>query len=200
MENSTFCSDSDITELINQEWAEVYSRLVQAQGQPHFRASQSYSVTSTTTLQALPATFWQVQGVEATIGGITGNLQPFMSSERGGLANNSGYTSGVMYRIQAGNIEFLPAGESFTATLYYTPAATRLVSGGDVLDGFNGYEMAAIYGTVALMLAMEESDPSFWEGRKQALLRQIDALAATRDASSPERVQDVMTLDDWWLI
>lgn len=201
MENSTFCSDADITELLNQEWAEVYSRLVQAQGHPHFRSSISISVTSGTRLYALPADFWQVQGVEATINGVTGPLFPFMSTERALLTGDTAAVGNVMYRVQAGNIEFLPATETFTATLFYTPSATRLVTGTDTLDGFNGYEMAAIYGTVALMIAMEEADPSFWEARKQNLLRQIDALAANRDASNPERVQDVMSAhEDGWLL
>jgi hypothetical protein len=50
---------------------------------------------------------------------------------------------------------------------------------------------------VALMLAMEEADPSFWEMRKDKILARVDALAAFRDASNPERVQDVSDLDEW---
>jgi hypothetical protein len=197
MENSTFCSDADITELLNQEIAELYSRLVQAQGHVHYRSSEPYTVVSGTSTYALPATFWQVQSVEATINGLTGTLYPFMPTERARLSNHEAPTFRVFYRIQGSNIEFLPARENFTATLYYTPAAARLSVGSDTFDGFNGYEMAAIYGTVALMLAMEEADPSFWEMRKDKILARVDALAAFRDASNPERVQDVSDLDEW---
>lgn len=199
MENSTFCSDADITELLNQEIAELHARIVQAQGQVHYRSSTTISVVSGTSLYSLPNDFWQVQGVEATINGVTGPLFPFMPTERAALTDDAA-TSRVFYRVQAGNIEFLPDTETFTATLYYTPCATRLANGSDTFDGFNGYEMAAIYGTVAMMLAMEDADPTFWEGRKQNLLRQIDALAAQRDASNPERVQDVMSSGEEWLL
>jgi hypothetical protein len=201
MENSTFCSDADITEILNQEIAELYARIVQAQGHQHYRDSEEYDVTSATSLYALPSDFWQVQSVEAESGGITGTLLPFMNSERAALADNNRVASlTARYRIQGTNIEFLPAQESFTATLYYTPCATRLSAGSDTFDGFNGYETAAIYGTVAVMLAMEDADASFWEGRKQQVLRQVDALAAMRDASNPERVQDVLSLEEDWLI
>lgn len=200
MENSTFASDADITELLNQEIAELYARIVQAQGHQHYRASTAVSVTPGTTLYALPADFWQVQSVEATVAGITGSLLPFMPTERASLLGSPPPSLSVRYRVQAGNIEFLPATESFTATLYYTPCATRLSAGSDTFDGFNGYEMAAIYGTVALMIAMEDADASFWEMRKEKILRQVDALAALRDASNPERVQDVLSLEEDWLI
>jgi hypothetical protein len=202
MENSAFVSDTEITEYINQELAELYARLVQAQGHPHYRASTTYTVTPQTNLQSLPADFWQLQEVVITVGGMTGPIFPFMSTERGSLTNGQPSTGGVMYRIQAGNIEFVPPTQAFTATVYYTPCAPRLVSGSDSFDGFNGYEVAAIHGTVATMLAKEESDPSFYVGQKERILRHIDSLAGMRDASSPERVQDVQCAawpDGWWL-
>ena len=59
--------------------------------------------------------------------------------------------------------------------------------------------MAAIYVTVATMLAKEESDPSFYVGQKERIYRHIDSLASQRDASAPERVQDVsQDFGGWW--
>ena len=196
-ENSTFVTDAELTEYLNVELARLWTRLVQGQGHPHFRSSSTYTVTSSTSLQALPADFFQVQAVEATIGGITGNLTPFMSAEHGTLRNVAVWSplQGAHYRIQASNIEFLPATQSFTATLYYTPCQPRLVSGSDTFDGFNGYEVAAIYGACATVLAKEESDPSFYLGLQQQMNADIDLACAQRDASNPERVQDVYSYD-----
>jgi hypothetical protein len=201
MENSAFCTDADITEMLNQELAELQNVLDEVKGQPLYRSSSTVSVTAGTALYALPATFFRLQGVQATINGMTGTLRPFMPIEHGPLSDaTDALDVGILYRLQGDYIEFLPATETFTATLYFTPTQTRLVSGSDPFDGFNGFEMAAIYGVVAQMLAMEESDPSFWEARREKYYARISAIAAARDASMPERVQDVTMVDGEFLI
>jgi hypothetical protein len=152
-------------------------------------------VVSGTALYALPADFFQLQALEATLGGITGRLRPFMQSEHALLANAQPYAwySPIRYRVQANNLEILPATQTFNATLYYTPAPPRLVSGGDTFDGFAGYEVAAIYGACATVLAKEESDPGFYMAQRDRIYTQIQSVAAQRDANEPERVQDVTT-------
>jgi hypothetical protein len=195
MENSEFVTDSEITEYLNQELAELHARLVANEGQPHFRSSTPIAVTAGTTLYPLPADFWKVQEITASIGGIQRNLEPFMTNERARLLNAQlyAYSASPQYRVQAGNIEFLPSTQSFTATLFYVKASPRLSSGGDVVDGFNGYEIAAVYGAVAACLQKEESDASFYVAQKERILRHIDAVQA-RDGSHPERVTDVVGL------
>jgi len=194
-ENSTFVTDAEITEYLNQEIAELYARIVQAQGPEHYRSSSPVSVVSGTALYALPADFFQLQALEATLGGITGRLRPFMQSEHALLANAQPYAwySPIRYRVQANNLEILPATQTFNATLYYTPAPPRLVSGADTFDGFAGYEVAAIYGACATVLAKEESDPGFYMAQRDRIYQHIQSVAAQRDANEPERVQDVTT-------
>lgn len=193
MENSTFVTPAEITEYLNQELAELYWHLVTNEGQVHLRSSGSISVVAGTATYALSGltSFWQLQGVEATINGIVKTLRPFNEAERADLQLD-GTIHPVRYRIQGANIEFLPATETFTATVYFTPHQTRLATDSDTFDGYNGFEIAAIYGTVAQCLAKEESDPTFWEMRKDKVYAQIDALAARRDVGAPERVQDVV--------
>lgn len=194
MENSEFVTDPEITEYLNQELAELHARLTANEGQPHFRTSTTISVTSGTALYALPADFWKVQEVTCTFDGIVRPMEPFVPRERAHLSNGQliyPYTVAPMYRIQAGNIEVLPSNRNLTVTLYYVSSSPRLVNGSDTVDGFNGYEVAAIYGACATLLQKEESDPSFYLGLKERIFRHIDAMAAQRDASHPERVTDV---------
>ena len=203
LEASTFVSDSELTEYLNQSLAKLWRRLVQNQGQPFYRSSTPYTVTSATTLQALPADFYQVQEVSAVMGGFTYSLTPFMAAERGALKSATVYSAlgTTSYRIQAGNIEFLPVSQSFTATLYYSPTQPRLALGSDVFDGFAGYELAAIYETCAVVKDKEETDPSFYAGQAAAIYADIDLQMAQRDAANPERVQEVVgTMDGatWW--
>lgn len=200
-ENSTFVTDAELTEYLNQELAELWGRLVGNAGQPFYRSERPISVTSGTAVYALPSDFWTLQEVTATVNGITGTLYPFMAAERARLTNSFAGTAfdPVMYRIQGDNIEFLPSTQTFTATVYYSPAQPRLVNGADVFDGFNGYEMAAIYGVCAIVAAKEESDPSFHEARKAAIYARIDREAAHRDMANPERVAEVRDVDEYQL-
>lgn len=204
LEASTFVTDTELTEYLNQALAKLWRRLVQNQGQPFYRSSTTYTVTSATTLQSLPADFYQVQEVSAQLGGFTYSLTPFMAAERGVLKSATTYTAlgSPSYRIQAGNIEFLPVSQSFTATLFYSPTQPRLAVGSDVFDGFAGYELAAIYDVCAIVKDKEETDPSFYAGQSAAIYADIDLQIAQRDAANPERVQEVIGSSDnlsWWL-
>lgn len=194
MENSEFVSDDEITEYLNQERTEMDALIAMAEGHPHLRGSQSITVTSGTSTYAVASDFWREQRVVALIDGIYRDLQPFMEGERADLLNTQYFTAqfntGPRYRIQAENLEILPATRSFTATLYYTRCSPR-VTGATTVDGFNGYELAMIYGACAAVLAKEESDPSFYIDRKERYLRLLNSMAAQRSASHPERVTDV---------
>ncbi len=202
MENSTFVTDAELTEYLNQELAELHGRLVYNQGQPLIRSQTTINVVSPTAVYSLPADFLAVQEVTATVNGVTGNIRPFMMSEHGLLTSPGAVLPylPVMYRVQGNNIEFRPATQSFTATLYYTPSCPRLVNPADTFDGYNGWEMAAIYGACAIVAAKEETDmAAFHEQRKAGIVQQIEKLAAHRDMSMPERIQDVRDDGTEWI-
>ena len=204
-ENSTFVTDAELTEYLNQEIALIEVKLALEQGQTHIRSSQSVSVVPPTALYALHASFWALQEVTATANGVTTTLVPFTSAEHGALSSTGLFApyGPAMYRIQGANIEFRPATEAFTATVYFTPVTARLASGSDTWDGFNGYEMAAIYGVCASVMAKEDSDPNYFLGKQAEIYSVIAAASAHRDAANPERVQDVTgygfpTGTGWW--
>lgn len=196
-ENSEFVTDAEIQEYINQALAELHTRLTQGTGQPFYRATTSISVVTGVALYALPESFWTLQGVEATIDGVTGPLTPFMPIEHAGLTSAAqgspwGTTSPVRYRVQGDNIEVLPATRTFSMTVFFTPSCPRLEEPDDTFDGFNGYEVAAIYDACATVLAKEESDPSFYMAQRDRIYALVDSTAGSRDMGAPERVQDVM--------
>lgn len=195
METSTFVTDAEIQELLNVGLAELWARLCQNGGQPFYRATSALAVTQGQPLYNLPVDFLALQGIEATINGWTGRLDSFMPAQRAGLVNSGngpwGQFTSVRYRLQGNTIEFLPATETFNATLFYTPTCPRLVDPSDTFDGFDGYEVAAIYGACASVQAKEETDPSFYAGERERIYRLIDSMATARDMSAPERVQDV---------
>ena len=200
MENSTFCTDTEIEELLNQELAELYNHIWTGEDKPHYRNQRVYTVASASdALQALPIDFLSVQEVMCTYNGYTYNMLPFMASEHASYQNQQWvtYVGPPAYRIQAGNIEFAPVQIGYEVTLFYTPCLSRLVNPSDTFDGINGWEVAAIYGTVAQMLQKQESDPSFYESRKARILGDVDAWTAKRDAANPERIQETVSPYDY---
>lgn len=200
MENSTFVTDAEITEYLNQAIAELYSRIAFSQGQPHYRSSTVYTVTSATPIQALPSDFWVVQEVTATMNGQTGAIYPFTVAEHGALSSGGAFAPflPVRYRIQAGNIEWRPANQTFTSTLYYAAAPPRLVNPADTLDGFAGYEMVAIFQACGDVRVKEESDPAAFFSERDRRIALVEKLAAVRDAANPERVNDVRDAGFWY--
>ena len=195
-QGDNFVTDPEILEWLNQELAELRGHLRMNEGQPHKRLSKDIACTAGTSLYDLPLDFWELLSVEAVIGGRTRMMEPFMENERADLSNGAFFATIIspMYRIANNQIEILPASQDFTITVRYAPNEGRLRLGQvppDTVDGYNGYEIAAVYGATASCLEKEKLDPSFYEGRKMRILAQIDALAAQRDAGRPERVTDV---------
>lgn len=204
MEDSDFVSDDEVLEYINQERAELTWHLRLNEGQPHAFSSVDIPVVAGTvsyTIATYASDFWELLGAKCVIGGVAREMEPFMEAERSSLQNTQlvvPYTSTPRYRISGNTIDVLPSTQTFTMTLRYVPCALRMTLGvvpQDSMDGYNGYELACIYGAVATCLAKEESDPSFYEQRKAAIYRLIDAMAAQRDAGHPERVTDAVGLD-----
>jgi hypothetical protein len=207
LENSEFVSDEELTDMINEEYAELFGRLTLGEGQAHFVTTDTISVVAGTVAYDLPDDFWKLLRLRASIDGIVRDMHPFTEGERAELENSQTFatflTGGPRYRIQGPQVEILPSTRSFTATIRYIHAAPFLVAGDDEFDGFNGYEAAVIAGVCAMVREKEETDPSFFERRKDRIYRLIDAHAAQRDASHPERVTDVTGgLSgplDWWV-
>src|SRR6185369_4464796 len=113
MENSEFVTNDEITEFLNEEYAELLGRITLNEGQPHYISTTTINVTSGTSLYALPADFWKVLRMVALVDGVYRDMTPFMEGERADLLNSqylaAFFSSGPRYRVQGDNIEILPA-------------------------------------------------------------------------------------------
>jgi hypothetical protein len=201
MVGSSFVSDSEITEWLNQEIAELHTRIDQVSGARFFLSSTTINVLGNDTKEyALPADFWRLVSVRGKLGGTYFRIRNMNEAEVPAMLNAGSMNPGVLYtsapnvryRLKGDNLEFLPDKTAFTCTVEYVKAPVRLVNSTDTFDGYAGFEMAPIYGTVAQMLAKEESDPSFYLAQKERIYQHIDAVAGVRDDANPQRVQDVV--------
>jgi hypothetical protein len=206
-DSQEWITDDELKELINEELAELHARMTANEGQPHFRSQHDIPISAGTAVYPLPADFYKVQEVVASIDGINQALVPFMPRERADLLNSQFYLSsfrdGPRYRVQGDNIEVLPATRDFTLSLFYTRACPRLEDPSDTTDGFDGYEVSAVFGASATVREMERMDSSLYANLKMTVMQRIDAQSAQRDASAPERVVDVTGALDfcptgWW--
>ncbi len=73
-----------------------------------------------------------------------------------------------------------------------------VVSGGDQIDGVNGWEEYIVVDAAIKALQKEESDVSVLMAQKAALTRRIEGAAANRDAGSPLSVTDAYATGNWW--
>lgn len=175
MVNSTFVTDSWLTERINAHYAALYDILV-SKGEDYYATPVSFAVDGTTESYALPSTFYKLMGVDYTLNGQRWPMKKFMFNERHRYNPTS---------------TLLPAQ---TLTLWVTPPITKLVATSDTLDGVNGWEDYIIYSAAIDALQKEESDTTDTERRLQAVKSRIEAMSSDRDQGSPERVKDVTSV------
>lgn len=197
--------DADITDEINESIQELVELIQQSWGQDYFRSTNTFTTTAGVSVYALPADFQRLISVDATLGGISVSLIPYMESERNMF---KGYPFGTtmvaqpfFYRLTASNISFIPVPTgAFTINLNYIPVLTKLSAPSDTFDGIGGWEEYVVLDT-AIKCAMQDELYDLigvLEGRKAQMRARIESIATERDAGAPERVQDVVSqMDDY---
>ncbi len=200
MVNSTFVTDAEVNEYINQSYAELYNQLIQSGGD-YALSSTTIAVTSGTDTYALPATFWRVRGVDVDLGsGVPYTMRKFVFEERHRSPAGYGWSAGyqVMYRLHGDNIKFTPSPtSSYTVTLWYHAAPGRMTVDADTIDGVAGWEEYVVLGAAIKCLDKEESSTEVLARRQGIKLQEILSLRE-RDAAHPERVTDVLSANDYF--
>ncbi len=115
MKASSFVSDAEILEFIQDAYEQVYEWIVQLD-ENFFRTSASLSVVNSSV--ALPTDCHKICGVDTLVGTQDRSLKKFAWAERNSF--DSTVTSAFMYRycLSGSNIVFRPKNGTFTATLW----------------------------------------------------------------------------------
>lgn len=191
-EANAFITDAELTERLNSNLRTVYDKLVEARGAGFYRSVYSFSTVAGTQAYALPAAFLALLSVNVTPS--TGQNYDLTDAQEGELSGlTSGVTQGPLptrYHLRGANIALLPTPSVVVpVALAYLPAFVELAADGDTFDGVCGFEEAAIWRTVAEMLAKDQSDPSFAIGRAVEWDARIQKMASHRDVGGPPRVE-----------
>lgn len=185
---NAFITDAELTERLNSNLRTVYEKLVDARGANFFRSVYTFNTVAGTTAYALPGAFLALLAVNMvpSVGQVV-DLVEATESEASALITA---TLPTRYQLRGANIALLPTPSTVVSvSLVYVPAFTELAADGDTFDGVCGFEEAAIWRTVAEMLAKDQSDPSFAVGRAVEWDARIAKMADHRDIGGPPRVE-----------
>lgn len=201
MVNSTFVTDAEVNQFINDAIAELYDLLMQKFGDDYFTVSGPETSFVTNQLDyALPDDFLKEVGVDLKIDSQNWvTLKPFMFTERnrfnnilsrGVLAYNTTY-----YKLVGNNLQFTQIpGNNTKFRLWYIPYQPVLVSDSDTFDGFNGWEKYPEIVAAITCLNKEESDTVSLERELGRILKRVEDASQNRQAGMGYRVTDVRNI------
>lgn len=214
MVNSTFVSDSEINQFINDAIAELYDLLMQKFGDDYFTVAAPETSFVTDQLDYdLPDDFLKEVGVDVKIDSQNWvTLKPFMFAERnrfntllsrGALGYQTTY-----YKLVGNNLRFTQIpGNNTSFRLWYIPYQPVLVNDSDTFDGFNGWEKYPEIVAAITCLNKEESDTVALERELARIVKRVEDAAQNRQAGMGYRVTDTRDITNdqagvftrWWM-
>jgi hypothetical protein len=203
--STSFVPDAELNGYINNSLAELYDLLLEANGDEYYAVSGTpFNTVSGIEGYSLPADFYKLVGIDASVGGFKETLRQFPFGERNRYANLAapGWYRGarLYYRLRKEQVIFMPVPDgAYAITILYVPNCPILVADGDVFNFHGGWEEYVIADAAIKMQVKEETDTTVLQLAKQGLIARIRAAAPDRDAGAPQVVTDATrgAEDDW---
>jgi hypothetical protein len=214
-----FVEEDEANRLINLALAELYDRLVAAQGHEYYEAelapptAGAITTTSGTATYALPAGVYRILGFDLNWGADRLEPVPALASIADRARFNGvgwGEFTPKAFRLRGAQpsgtpatIELFPTPTSAVATvLRYVPAFADLTSESATFDGVNGWDRAVALRVALEMRAIAGLESTTIQGLYDRELQRIDELAADRAAAHAPTIRDVNPegnlFDDWY--
>ena len=159
--NSPKPAASDLTEFLNQEWADLYDFLVESDTKVNLTKKQFATISGTDnyTFASISASdCMKVAGVDIQLSStqwFPAHRFQFEQRDDYQLSDWS-WPRRILYDVWGESLQFVPIPTgSYNVRLFYYPAPVRMASPTDTIDGVNGAELAIVYGAAqraALML------------------------------------------------
>jgi hypothetical protein len=205
MENSSFVSDTELTDWVNHAGAELHDLLVDRY-EDYFTTSVDFTISSGNTY-TLPSGFLKLRGLDYQLGtGDWVTLKPFNFQDRNLVEAKYLYdgNQGRRYRMIGNTLHIYPTSQGpGSYRLWYVANYTPLSADADIFLSTSVGDLQRWYQYVVIDAAIrclqkEES----WEavtalqGQKAAMIDRIRRASSGRDASVPERVTMVRRYGD----
>lgn len=214
--NRLFVSPGELNAMIDAAMRDLYDLLVRSRGHEYYLKVASTEAGAQVPLGApstvggafgytLPADWYETRAVRAYYDSTWRDLAPFDPGEVSTLRNDQAiggarglrYRHGGNYATSADNVHrerlLIAPTPTFTIdaleVVYLPTFLTQTGLDAVTYNGVQGWEDYAVFDVVAQMLAKEESDPTFWLGRREKVEERIRSLASSRDAGRPQYIQ-----------
>lgn len=173
MRASAFVDDSEMLDLINEAYPELYDELVSAY-ENYYAVTATITIAPGTASYAMPADMYKLLAVDFQVAnGSYVTLFPYTEGERNTAVNSN--TS-------------IPSG---TIRLRYVPAPQIFTSLSQSVDGVSGWDRLLSLLVAIDMLDAEESDSSAQTRKYARTLDRVRSMSVVRDAGQPTRVVDM---------
>lgn len=202
MVNSTFVSEDELKDIVNEQTMHLYDILLETRGNQFYaKDAPDIALTNGVAVYPLPADFYQLVGVRLYDGNTVTMLKTWEEQELGNLENaekmgGSGSRL-IRYNLSGANIILRPkpANDNLTLRVRYVPAFLRMGIDSDTFDGINGWELWVELSAAITMMQKEETDPSPLVVEREKVEQRIRKQVVRRDAGRPPRITD--TRGDW---
>lgn len=210
MTGSTFRSDTEVTRCVNAAYAKLYRGLLKVYAD-YFSATTNITLisgTDTYSLAAVNPAVRKLRGVDLVLSANAGDfitLGSYAWAEREKLALGSAVGSRIRgdfalrYCLMGSSLIFAPIPRiTNTVRLRYVPELTVLAVDGDTIAAEikEGWEDFIVLDAAITLLRDEESDTRDMQGDRDALWRDIEEDAGTRDAEAPEKMARLRSSGD----
>lgn len=189
--STSVVTDSEITEFINQSWAELHDELV-ASVQDYAIGSTAFVTVAGQTSYALPADFYKFRKLMTRVGGVDIDLRAFNLEELHLYTYQGGWftDSPIAYRRLGSNVmlEPPPSTSGTSITMYYTTVAPRMTADGDTIDGQNGWEEFIVLDAACKCLDKLDRDCSRLERQREELRKRIIRMSVSANHAEPQRI------------
>lgn len=216
MERSSFVSDSELTDYINEAAMRLHELVAAAYGNEYVKSVSSGNTVAGTSDYALPSDFFKLTGVDMTFNGKVRSLKKYMETERNTYKNmaTTSWLSIPRYKLDNSNIRFLPAPNSALAySIIYIPLLQVTAAGPTIVNKFtytntsdtvnfpNGWEKFITLYAAIECLDKEESETRHLKQKLATWEAELKQIADNRDAGQPMHTTDVECEDvdpRWW--
>lgn len=197
MENSTFVSDSELDDYINDSIDELGDLIVSAV-EDYNVVEFPFTIAGGSDRVTFPTDFYKLRGVDDLrdpANPITVN--PFNFAERNDIHRDGFprallHSSDVEYDIVGNELLFIPAGRApGSYKIWYNPVQTLLVADGDTFDGQSGWHEYVVIDAAIKMKEKEESSTTALERAKEKMRKRVLKMAPSRDTGRVQTVRRI---------
>ena len=214
-----FVEDDEANRLINLALAELYDRLLAAQGHEYYEialtppTAEAITTADGTATYNLPDGFYRMLALD--LAWATDRLEPvpalasiadrarFNGMGWGEFTPKAFRIRGAQLTGEPAVLELFPTPTSAVATvLRYVPAFTDLANDSATFDGVNGWDRVVALRVAIEMRAIAGLESTSIQRLYEAELQRIDELATDRAATHAPTIRDVSPegnfFDDWY--